>query len=293
VALAAGCARKLPPDVQADMKAVSQMRELLVSKADGAGSAVASTANPTGFATFTGTFRIDGPAPVMQPVRVSGDNAGYCAPGGQAPLSDEVVVGSDGGLANVLIYLDMSVPADWEHPDHVATREAVLAGPAGFDQKGCMFLSHVFAMRSTQTVELINSDDVGHNTNVAATGKAKTTNELIPAHSKSPYTPGGGSRGPFLVTCNIHPWMKAYMIVRDNPYFAVTDKNGRFEIKNVPAGVELGFRVWQERIGNNWRDVSVNGAPATWSKGKFSLNLQPDATESWEVVVNASIFEKR
>jgi hypothetical protein len=82
------------------------------------------------------------------------------------------------------------------------------------------------------------------------------------------------------------------MIVRDNPYFAVTDSNGRFEIQNIPAGVELSFRVWQERVGNNWRDVTVNGASAKWSKGKFALNLQPDKTESWEVVVNASILQK-
>jgi hypothetical protein len=289
--LPTGCTRRLPPDVSANTENVDKLRSLARSPA-GSGAAAPITANPTGFATFTGLVKVTGQPPVMPPVSVSGNDATYCAPNGRAPISDEVVVGPDGGLANVLVYVDMDLPEEWEHPDDAALRTATLSGPQGFDQRGCMFVSHVFAMRSTQTVELINSDGVAHNTNINANGKAGSSNSLIPANLSDKYTPGGQSRGVFPVSCNIHTWMKAYMITRDNPYFAVTDKNGKFEIRNVPAGVNLDFRIWQERVGTGWRNVTVNGAPAEWSRGKFTLNLQPNATENWEVVVDASILNK-
>jgi hypothetical protein len=287
----AGCRRPLPADVSADAKTVNQLRELLTPTSNAGNAAAAPTANPTGFATFSGVIKVDGQPPPMPPVPVSGGDAGYCAPGGRAPLMETVVIGPDGGFANVLVYVDMPIPQTWEHPDDVAKRDALLVGAAAFDQKGCMFLSHVFAMRATQTAEVKNSDTVSHNTNIKGTGKAKSTNEIIPPGKSINYAPTGPSRGPFSVNCNIHPWMDAYVSVHDNPYFAVTDKEGRFEIKNVPAGVDLTFKIWQERVKTNWTGVKVNGADAKWSKNKFVLNLKPDSSENWEVVVDASILQ--
>ena len=50
------------------------------------------------------------------------------------------------------------------------------------------------------------------------------------------------------VGCNIHPWMGAYIVARKDPYAAVSDKDGKFEIKDLPAGKELEFRLWQENV---------------------------------------------
>jgi len=287
-----GCRRPLPRDVTADAQTVSQLRELLTPTSNAGSAEAAPSANPTGFASFSGTIKVNGQPPSMPPVPVGGGDAGYCAPGGRAPLMQTVVVGPGGGFANVLIYVDMPIPANWEHPDDVAKRELLLAGTDAFDQKGCMFVSHVFAMRSTQSLEVKNSDSVSHNTNIKGTGRAKSTNETIPTGKSTTYKPGGASRGPFAVNCNIHPWMEAYISVQDNPYFAVTDKEGHFEIKNLPAGVDLTFRIWQERVKTNWTGAQVNGAAAKWSKNKFTLNLEPDTSENWEVVVDASILQK-
>ena len=134
-----------------------KLREKLVVQSAGGGAA-AELADPTGFATIRGMFKISGNAPQMARLAVTGDDASLCAPGGQGPLSEEVVAGPGGELANVVIFLDSKIPQEWEHEDYAATRDALLAGENGFDQKQCLFLSHVFAMRSTQTVEIINSD---------------------------------------------------------------------------------------------------------------------------------------
>ena len=53
---------------------------------------------------------------------------------------------------------------------------------------------------------------------------------------------------PVKVACNIHPWMNAWLVVKDHPYMAVSDDNGKLEIKNLPAG-EWSFQIWQEKAG--------------------------------------------
>src|SRR5262249_1418610 len=150
--------------------------------------------------------------------------------------------------------------AKWEHEMYAKDREATLE----YDQKNCLFLTHMFAMRSKQKLKILNSDPVGHNTNVQGGGKTASINSTIPANAYAMYVPGGESAEPFGVSCAIHPWMSARMIVRDSPYFAVTKADGSFEIKNVPAGVPLEFRIWQEK-GKFLQNVSVNGKAETWS----------------------------
>ena len=81
------------------------------------------------------------------------------------------------------------------------------------------------------------------------------------------------------------------MIVRDSPYFAVTKADGSFEIKNIPAGVPLEFRVWQEKAGY-FQDVNLNGKAEKWSKGRLKLTFQPEETKGLEVVVDAAAFGK-
>lgn len=290
--ITAGCERPLPVDVAVNSDTVESLEPLFASnQSSGAGAAEAELPTPTEFGDFVGLIKLNGQPPAMPALPVTGSDAGYCAPGGKAPLSQEVVVGADNGLANVLVYLDMKIPTTWEHESYAELREALLDGPQGFDQKGCVFLSHVFAMRASQKVEIINSDPVAHNTNIAATGSADTSNNVLPAGSKNIYEPGGASRGPFPVTCSIHPWMKAYMSVMDHPYFAVTDQDGRFSIKNLPAGVDLDFRVWQERVGNNLENVTVNDAATKWSKGRFKLKVEPGSAADWTIVVDAATFQ--
>src|SRR5262249_44580052 len=109
--------------------------------------------------------------------------------------------------------------------------------------------------------------------------------------SYSMYLPGGESPEPFGVACSIHPWMSARMIVRDSPYFAVTKSDGSFEIKNVPAGVPLEFRVWQGK-GGYLQDVTVNGKAEKWAKGRLKLTFQPEESKALDVTVEAGAFSK-
>jgi hypothetical protein len=149
----------------------------------------------------------------------------------------------------------------------------------------------MFAMRSSQKLKILNSDPIGHNTNISATGKANQFNQTIAANGYALYEPGGEAVEPFAVSCSIHPWMAARMIVRQNPYFAVTGPDGTFEIPHVPTGVDLEFRVWQEKC-RFVPAATVDGTPAPGFKGRLKLKLAKDEPKQVKLEIDASVFAK-
>jgi len=194
------------------------------------------------------------------------------------------------GVQNVLIYVSSTIPNDnplWIHESYEAQRNAEVI----FDQKQCVFLSRIGTMWTPQTMKVLNSDPVGHNTNLASTRGAKGGNFIVPAGGEADYHPGKASPAPFPVSCSIHPWMKAAVMVSDNPFFAVTAVDGTFKIENVPAGVDLAFRVWHEQLGFIRDAVTVNSKPGVkWKRGEFSQTLQADGEVKLNVVIDAATF---
>lgn len=292
LAVAAGCGPQLPVNLAPNMKRAELIRAEIDTGGSAAAAAGPALVEPTGWATLTGTIKLVGAAPAEDPLKVTQD-LGTCAPGGKAPVAGTVQVGADGALANVLLFLTTSTPADdpkWEHPDYAANKEATVAHP--FDQKNCLFLERIFPARATQTIIVKNSDNVGHNANIQPKSGAKPENFTIPGGQSVNYTPGGATNDPFPVSCSIHPWMKAWMITRPNPYFAVSDKTGAFKIDNLPAapGLKLEFRGWHERAGY-LQKVTVDGQPVTWKKGRFELELEPGATKNLEITIDATALQ--
>ena len=288
VVVLSGCGEPAPAKVTANRANGNSLREHFNEDGVNAGSTVAALPDPTGFATLVGSFKIDGEPPELAPLVVSGNDASFCG----SPLNEQLVIGEDGEIRDILIYLNTKIPQDnplWEHESYTIDQGAVLSGNRIFDQKQCVFLSHVYAMRTGQTLQVVNSDSVGHNTNISG-----GPNFNLGVGATENYSPSKQTNQPVSIVCGVHPWMKANLLVRDNPYFAVTDSNGRFEIKNIPAGVELEFRVWQEKkgfLGN----VSVsngdgNFTQETWKKGRFKIALEPGQTVTRDVKINATEF---
>lgn len=293
VAAAPGCGSKLPVDYPPNMQVAEKLRAELDSGASASAEGGAAQVTPTGWATLTGKFVFAGTAP--GPVQLNADkDTATCAPGGKQPEVQFVQVDPAGGLANVLVFLSTPVPTDdpvWINPAFDASRDITLPEP--FDQKACLFLSRIFAMRGTQTVIVKNSDPIAHNAKIEGKDKARPDNFTIGANDQGTYKPGGESSTPFEVSCSIHPWMKSWMMSRNNPYFAITKPDGTFEIKDLPSaeGLKLEFRAWHE-VPKFVQKVTVDGTPATWSKGKFTLELKPGETKNIEVVIDASAFSK-
>ena len=290
--LSAGCDAPRVANAVPDMERVVALRDAWGGGGTAEGStdaadSAASGPQPTGWAKLKGRFRIAGQPPQRLNLRINKDTA-ICAPAGKQLLSEDVITGPDNGVKNVVVFLSQKIPgaAPWTHPDAAPgkTDEVV------FDQKECIFLSHVLPMQTSQRLRILNSDPVGHNTKLSPKKNA-SFDRTVAAGGAALYQPTAEENAPFPVACAIHPWMNAWVMVRDNSYVAVTDESGAFEIPNLPTGVELEFRVWQEKA-NFLQDVTVNGESTTWKKGRVVLALDPEdlSQNDLDVTVDASIF---
>jgi hypothetical protein len=148
--------------------------------------------------TLTGRFVYDGKAPSPQPLSITKDQE-VCSKAPQ--LVDEgLAVDDKGGLANVVIWVrTKSVEVN---PDYAKNANDKIV----LDNHHCRFDPHVLGMRDTQTLEIKNSDPMGHNTNLALIANAPF-NVIIPAGSTSDKKIDGAEQLPATITCNIHPWM--------------------------------------------------------------------------------------
>ena len=202
-----------------------------------------------------GKFVYDGTAPAPVALKIDKDPA-CCV----VKHNDEsLVVGPDGGIANVVVYVRTAkVPVS---PEYAADEKATVK----FDNKTCRFEPHVLPIRLTQSLEVSNSDDCGHNTNVTPLGD-QAFNQLLAPKGNLKHQFKRQQNIPIKVVCNIHPWMVGYILPRDNPYTAVSAADGSFELKNLPAQ-ELEFQVWQEKKG--FVDTPK------WPKGKFKMKIKP------------------
>lgn len=279
----AGCNREVDRGPVADLAKIEAYRTAITaaeSAAEDGEAAVASTG--TGWATIRGQFVYDGTPPLRVPYDVNKEHA-ICTVNGQPPPQETLVVDdASGGIKNVAIYL-RDAPRVHES---VGPKEQ----PVVFDQKVCVFLTHVLAATVGETIEIKNSDPTGHNTNILGTG----FNQSIPEGGSSSYKVQKEAAMPTKVVCNIHPWMVAYMLMRKNGYHAVTDDEGHFEIANVPAGEEIELQVWHESgaaPGNGLVGATPEAQEFKWSnRGRVTVTLQPDEVKEIKVIVPPNAF---
>ena len=154
---------------------------------------------------------------------------------------------------NIAVYVDVIPDKKFDAPkDHIV-----------IDQRKMAFLPRVVAVQQGTTVDFLNSDPVGHNVYwPSISGNKKLSHNLgtWPKGDKKPFQ--FNDLGTASLLCNVHPEMSGYVVVVPTPYFAVTDKDGNFEIKNVPAG-KYTLKTWSEDGKPTTQAVDLSGATAT------------------------------
>jgi plastocyanin len=154
---------------------------------------------------------------------------------------------------NIAVFVDVIADKKFDAPkDHVVV-----------DQKKMAFIPHVVAVQQGTTVEFLNSDSVGHNVYwPSISGNKKLTHNLgtWPKGEKKPFQ--FNDLGAASLLCNVHPEMSGYVVVVPTPYFAVTDKDGNFEIKNIPAG-KYTLKTWGEDGKPTTQAVDVSAETST------------------------------
>jgi plastocyanin len=205
------------------------------------GLALAALPAPTfGEASVSGRVRFEGEPPVMAPIEA----ARHCA-----DISEEwALVAEDGGLANVLVYLEGAPASSGKG------REVV-----ELDQENCRFVPRVVGVQIGQPLLAMNSDLEFHNVHYTPQNNDNTNFGLETYGKKRTVSFDQPEDSPISVKCDVHPWMQAYVGVFAHPFFAVTDAAGRYKIAQVPAG-QYTLKAWHERFGIREETIHVADA---------------------------------
>lgn len=227
------------------------------------------------WADLTGRFLYDGKAPERKKLTVDKDVE--CC--GKFDIRDEsLMVASDGSLKNVFVYVrSRNVEV---HPD----LEKSVPKRVTLDNRDCIFMPHCMTIwNAKQEFYIVNSDPVAQN--VAYAPPLDTAaNIVIPVGKDATWTFGRRQIVPVPIACNYHPWESAYILPRDDPYAAISAKDGSFRIAKLPPG-KLEFQVWHERVG--YLDTP------DWPKGRFELTLRPGVNDLGTIKLDPGKFEKK
>lgn len=218
--------------------------------------------------TLKGRIVFDGTPPRPDLLDIERD-ADVC---GDIGLVDEslTVNPQNSGIRHIAVWIESksTIPV---HPDLAAVPEK----PLVVDNLDCRFEPRMIALRTGQKLLLRNSDPIAHN---AAVYVRRNTpfSMLIPQTGPLERSFPKPETLPVRVDCSIHSWMRAWLILQDHPYMTVTDENGLFVLKHVPAG-EWKFRFWHERPGH-LQHLIRNGTRAPLEKGAWQLKLDGSST---------------
>lgn len=189
-----------------------------------------AAAPPVATGTLEGRVTLAGSAPELAPFTITA-NADVC---GAAATSNLLMLGDENAIAGAVVW--------------IAGDDARPADPQTMDQVGCQYSPHVVAAPVGSVIRFTNSDPAPHNVrveelesgkvllNVAQPSQGKVDEWTIPA------------AGAYLVGCDYHPWMNAYVVGTGSAHVAVTGPDGRYSIAGAPAG-EHDVVVWHNGVG--------------------------------------------
>jgi plastocyanin len=205
--------------------------------------------------TITGTVKFVGDMPEAKMITADKDQK-TC---GHDPIPSETLLLSSGGTVKNAVVSISNISKG---------KKFKKSGDQSLDQKGCVFIPHVSIVPQGGTVNLLNSDDVMHNLH-SWSMKNTAFNEGVAGGGKLPKT--FEHPETIKITCDVHKWMTAWLIVQDNPYYAITDENGDFRLEDVPPGTYT-LEAWQESLGKVTQEVTVKSGEGT--KANFEMKMK-------------------
>jgi plastocyanin len=210
-----------------------------------------------------GTIALDGAVPRNEAIKMNADPVCMREAKG-TQLQETYIVGSDGKtLGNVFVYVkDGLGNYVFDTPTEMAT----------IDQKECRYHPHVFGMRVGQPLEISNSDPTLHNIHAMPKANQEFNNGQPIQGMKMTHT---FTQPEVMVPfkCDVHGWMNAYVGVLPHPYFAVTKDDGKYELKDLPAGTYT-IEAWHEKLGPMTQSVTIAAKEAK----DVNFSFKPAAT---------------
>ena len=203
-------------------------------------------ADPSWGETIKGNVRYVGAPVQKKTVSVTIDQ--YVC--GKEKEPEELMLSSNNGIRNAVVWLQNLPPgtkAEWNLP------------AAKMDQKQCAFVPRVVIVPVGGTVEFLNSDRLLHN--VKSAGKENPPFNRAQPHARSI---SFAFKKPEIlrVDCDLHSWMRGWVVVAEHQFYAATNEQGDFIFENVPRG-KYTLQVWQESLGNVTQELVVGDKAAT------------------------------
>jgi plastocyanin len=198
---------------------------------------------PAWAGTIKGHVRFTGPTPEQKTLPVTTDQ--YVC--GKEKDAEELILSPDKGIRNVVVWLKSAPPG---------SKRETSSAPVFLDQKQCVFTPRVLVVPVGGTVEFLNSDRLLHNIHSRSKGnpnfnRTQPKGRTIPIIFTRPEI--------IRIDCDLHPWMRAWVVVAEHPFYAVTGAGGEFALGNLPAG-PYTLNVWHETLGTVTTDVTVGEA---------------------------------
>ncbi len=193
---------------------------------------------------IAGVVRLAGTPPTV-PAFTTTKNQDYCGKTIASPLYE---VGRGGGLANVEVFIK-----------DISKGKPKPTQPITLTNSHCAFVPRVQGACVGQQVKNSSADPILHNTHpqIAATNATLYNVALPPIKGLSVVKSIAPEAGTVRVKCDVHEWMRAWILEFDHPYFATTDPEGRFKITDVPPGTYTVV-AWHEVMGEQSGTVTVS-----------------------------------
>jgi plastocyanin len=217
--------------------------------------------DPATAAHLSGAVRFVGKKPPAKAISMDAEED--CEKLHDKPVyAQDLVTGQNGALANVFVYIKSGLEGKAFEPPE----EAVV-----LDQRGCMFVPRVVALRTGQTLTVKNSDPVSHNVHPMPQNNRDWNQQQSPG---APDLKRRFARPEVMipVKCNVHAWMRTYMGVMEHPYFAVTGGTGEFDWTSIPPG-EYTIAAWHETLGEQTETITLT--PNAKEVINFTFRLSP------------------
>jgi plastocyanin len=201
-------------------------------------AAAAQTPASSDSGTLSGRITLNGLAPRLANLPVTRDMK-TCGSSKQ----DESLEVKDSGVKNAVVWLaDVPTPKDYKPPKEK------------LDQQGCVFLPHVLVAPVGATVDVVNSDKALHNVRAQA-GADRLFNYAMPIPGHVVPTKLK-KEGIFKLSCDVHPWMRGWLLALPTTRYAVSGEDGTYRIADLPPGKHK-LKIWHERFGERDAEVEI------------------------------------
>lgn len=194
----------------------------------------AAAAAKEGNATIKGAVAFSGKAPEMK-VPAKRKDADFCK---TKEVKYNAVVVKDGKIKDVLVRIAAGgVPGNWKAPEKHAE----------VNQVDCMYEPRMQGVVAGQTIDIKNGDKTLHNVH-AYKGTESLFNQAQPKDAPPINKDAPDEASIMKLSCDVHPWMRGFVVVTDHPFFAVTGEDGSYKIEKVPAG-KYTVEAWHTQYG--------------------------------------------